>query len=161
MSADEYFRAAADRAILRERLRLHAHFAAPVAAALGQYHAETLERGLPSEATRRALADLLAPYGLADPDGTGRLPPARVPDVGKPDPVVEEYRRADLRGLGVGVDVFRAEHARRNRESPRPITPAEVAAALARDAVPERPGAPLRLLEGARRVIRRSTPRRR
>lgn len=154
MSADEHVRAAADQLILRERLRLRAVFAAPVAAALERYFAETVGRGLPSDGARRALADVLAPYGLADPDGSRPPVVAPGPDAGT-DRVEVEYRRSDLRALGVGLDVFRAEHARRNRESPRPVTPAEVAAMLARDAACERAGEPPRRVVGVGRVFRR------
>ncbi len=156
MSADPHVRAATEQMILRERLELLKLFPMRVAAVQARYYADTLERGMPSAETRQALADLLAPYGLADPDGQGRHPTlAKLPDVGKFDPVADEYRRADLRSHGVGLDVFRSEVARRNRESPRPVTPAEVADALVREAVPRRASAPLRLAGQAAQGIRR------
>ncbi len=159
MIADEHVRAASRLIIQHELVRLHAFFHPTVAFVLGRYFAETVERGLPTDAARQALADLLAPHGLADPQGKGRHPAAVVPDVGKPDRLVEEYRRNDLRTLGIGLDVFRAEVARQNRESPRPITPAEVARDLIRahlsESLSRAPSAPRRLVERARRATRR------
>lgn len=129
MSADRHVRAAADSLVTRERLALAALFSPPIARALERYYADAVLRGLSTDATLRALADLLAPHGLADPSGRAPVTLAVPPQ--HPGDVRAAYELAGLARFGVSVDEFRAEHARRARESITPLSPRTTAAALA------------------------------
>lgn len=146
MSTDPV-REATEKAILRERIMLHAMFAARPAALLERYFSETLLRGMPSDHARRDLAELLAEYGLADPDGRAPVTThSREPD----HEVAAAYKLAGLERR-MTLPEFRAAYYEARREAVRPISAREFADGLARTTPSHAFSAPLR--RGGVRVL--------
>lgn len=132
---------------LRERDRLRRLFGREVADAIEAYGIEFLLRGMPTDETRQRLADVLAPRGLADPEGRAALTiPRRIGA-----DLTAVYQLAGLRARGISLDNFHTIYEARRRESIRPITAREVAEELVRITPPRRTTWPLRVLDAARR----------
>lgn len=138
MPEPDHVREATERAILRERVMLHALFAPRVAQALERYYSETMLLGMPTDGCRRDLAELLAERGLADPDGRAAV--TSISTVTADHDIKAAYHLSDLARFRMSLDTFRAEYHRRQRASIRPVTPREVAQSMAQEAASAPPG---------------------